>query len=281
MKLPSFSPTALPRVVALDLDGTLLTSDKRLTQRTIRALTRLLARNVEVVICTGRPPRHARSLARQLPLRQPLICFNGAALCDHQTGAVTVRHRLPAEVAAQALRRLRQTAPGVLVGLESEHGWYLDEALFQLRTSTADLGAESPTGVGAVESFLDGDAVKILAQHPDLPAATLAAPLADLGLYRTWSTHHLLELLHPRVNKREGLEELCTRLGVARDQVAAFGDQRNDVEMLRWAGHGFAMGNASDEAKAAADEVIADNDREGVAAVIEAWLADSPAAPGG
>lgn len=224
------------------------------------------------MICTGRPPRSALQFAAGLGLTQPFICFNGAALLEPATGRITVRQRLDREVAFEAVERLRRNVPGILLGLESEGGWYLDQDLFDLRRSEAKLGPEPPTGVGDVERFLDDGAVKILAQHADVTAEDLAGSIADLALYRTWSTRGLLELLHPDVNKRAGLEALCATLDVSAHEVAAFGDQRNDVEMLAWVGRGYAMGNASADARAAADAVIGSNDEDGIAVVLEEWL---------
>lgn len=264
--------------MAFDLDGTLLRSDKRVSERTLAAMRALAARGVRLVICTGRPPRHAMAVAGNLGLAQPFICFNGAASFDAARGRLTVHRRLDPAVAAEAVRRLRRAVPGVLLGLESEHGWYLDEGLLAARRSGARLGREEPTGVGDIERFLDADALKVLAEHESVSAEAMAAHLRGLALHRTWSTRSLLELLHPEVNKRAGLEALCERLGLAAADVAAFGDQHNDVEMLAWAGRGYAMGNASAEAIAAADEVIGSNDEDGVANVLEGWIAASDAA---
>jgi hypothetical protein len=262
-----------PRLVAVDLDGTLLTSDRRVTTRTRAALAALGRANVHVVITTGRPPRSARHIARELGLQHPFICYNGAAVFDPALGTVRVRHHLPEAPAREALVRLRRDRPGMMAGLETEGGWYLDDALHALRFSEARLGTEEPDGVGPVERFLDRRPIKLFARHPDLDAVALGEPLADLPLYRTWSSHRLLELLHPEVNKQAALAELAAERGITREQVAAFGDQRNDIEMLAWAGTGVAMANACPEARAAADQVTDGNDEEGVARVLEAWLA--------
>lgn len=269
----------LPRLVALDLDGTLLTDDKRLTPRARAAVRALDARGVHVVVCTGRPPRSAVAYALELGLRHPFVCFNGAALYDPGSDVVRVRHHLDEAVARLALARLRDAFPGVMAGLETDHGWYLDEALYQLRSSEARLGPEEPNGVGAIERFLDGGAVKLFARHRSADAAEMSEALDGLALYRTWSSPAMLELLDPRVDKRGALQELCAELGIEASQVAAFGDQRNDVEMLAWAGLGVAVANASTAARRAADLVIGSNEADGVATALESWLAGSPPGP--
>ncbi len=270
---------ALPRMVALDLDGTLLTSDKRLTPRARSAVARMAAQGVHVVVCTGRPPRSALGYVAELALDHPFVCFHGAAMADPVDGTLHVRHHLDAKVARAALRRLRAAFPGLMAGLETDHGWFLDPALHDLRTSEARLGPEEPTGVGPIEGFLDGGAVKLFVRRTGTDAPTLAGAVDDLPLYRTWSSPTMLELLDPQVDKHVALQALCSERGIDRAQVAAFGDQRNDVGMLRWAGVGVAVANAAPAAREVADLLAPSNDADGVATTLEAWLA--AAAPGG
>jgi len=137
----------------------------------------------------------------------------------------------------------------------------------------ARLGPEAPTAVGPVEGFLDAGAIKLFARREGTDAATLARVVDDFPLYRTWSSPTMLELLDPRVDKRDALQELCSELGIDREQVAAFGDQRNDVEMIRWAGIGVAVANADPVAREAADLIVASNDADAVARTLEGWLA--------
>lgn len=272
------APPVLPRLVALDLDGTLLTSDKRVTPRARTAVAELSRRGIVVVLCTGRPARSACAFAEALTLPHPFLCYNGAAVYHPADGSVRVRHALPAELAREVLRRLRAGAPGLLAGLETAHGWFLDEELHALRVSEARLGREPPTGVGPVEGFADRGAIKVFARHAELDAPALADLLGDLDAYRTWSSRRLLEVMHPGVNKADALAEMCRELGIARAQVAAFGDQHNDAELLAWAGTGVAMANAAPEARAVADVIAPSNDEDGVAQVLEAWL-DGSVAP--
>jgi len=265
-----------PRLVAVDLDGTLLTSDKRITACSRAAVAGLERRGVAVLLCTGRPPRSARAYAAELGLTRPFICYNGAALYEPARDRARVRHHLDAEVAAEALGRLRGAFPGVMAGVESDHGWYLEPAMLDRRASEARLGPEAPTAVGPAERFLDAGTIKLFvrAEGPSGPvhASRMAKAVAELPLQRTWSAGSMLELLDPRVDKRSALTAVCRDLGIDRRDVAAFGDQHNDVEMIRWAGWGVAVANASEEARAAADAVTGSNDDDGVAAVLEDWL---------
>lgn len=273
---PRVTVGALPKLVALDLDGTLLTSDKRITPRAQAAVRALARRGVHVVLCTGRPPRSAVGYAAELGLGHPFICYNGAALFDPERAAVQVRHHLDPVVARAALARLRGAFPDVMAGLEADHGWYLEPAIAARRESEARLGDDAPTGVGPIESFLDGGAIKLFVRHDRVGAEALAATVEGLPVYRTWSSPTMLELMSPEVDKRGALAELCATLGIERRQVAAFGDQRNDEEMIAWAGTGVAVANASAPVREVADLVAGANDADGVAEVLESWLKGSP-----
>ncbi len=200
------------------------------------------------------------------------IVYNGASRID---GAATVHElQLDAATAFDVLERARRNAPGSLLALETKHGWYLDDALWELRRPYLERHGRRPHGIGAVERFASDGVIKILVRHPEFDADELARRIgADDRAYATWSGLDLLELLHPDVNKRGAVARLAARLGVARERVAAFGDQRNDRELLAWAGLGVAMGNGADDARRAADVVAPSNDDDGVAATIEAWLA--------
>jgi len=262
-----------PKLVALDLDGTLLTSRGSVTERTACALQRLRAKSVRVVFCTGRPPRHTKLLAAELGLSELVITYNGAAVLNFTTGETTYRHQVPRELALQVIRTLRQQHPEVMLGLETHHGWYLDTPLFELRRPVLEArGLTFPTAHGRSEDFVQDAIIKLLVRHPIQGAVELAEALGDLPIYATWSSRGLLEVMAERTNKQETLAYLCEQWGIAPAEVAAFGDQNNDKEMLAWAGVGVAVANAADEAKAAADFVTGSNDEDGVARVLERWL---------
>lgn len=264
---------ALPKLVALDLDGTLLTSRGAITERTACALRRLRAKGVRVVLCTGRPPRHTELLAAELELSELVIAYNGAAVLNFTTGETVYRHQVPRALALEAIHTLRDRYPKVMLGLETHHGWYLDAALYELRRPLLKArGLAFPTAYGKAEDFVRDAVIKILVRHPTLGATRLAEALSGLPVYTTWSSRGLLEVMAEKTNKQETLAYLCEKWGIAPSEVAAFGDQNNDKEMLAWAGVGVAVANAADEAKAAADFVTKSNDEDGVAAVLERWL---------
>ena len=282
--LPSGAP--LPKLIAVDLDGTLLGPDKRVSARTRVALDGVRALGARVVIATGRPLRTALPVAEDLSGVDTVVAYNGAAMWQRQR--VRVVQELDQAAARAALARLRG-APGVLLALESAAGWYLDAdagggnaaaGVTPAGNAAHLFRGGAPTAVGPLEGFLSTGPIKLLAASDALPPWQLARALAGLDLYTTWSLPFLLEVHHAAVDKSAALALVCAELGIDAADVAAFGDQHNDSGMLAWAGLGVAMGDAEPEALAAADLVTADAAADGVALVLESWLRAARAATG-
>ena len=189
------------------------------------------------------------------------------------TGACVHHHQLERAEAEEVIWCIRKGVPGAMLGLETSAGWFTDAALFEeARQRLVTAGLPLPDGVGPVESFLEHGAIKVFARQPEHDPAAMAASVRDLDVYATWSGPALLEVMHARVNKADALERLARDRSIAREDVAAFGDNHNDVQMLAWAGHGVATANASTEAREAADEIAAHHDEDGVATVLERWF---------
>ncbi len=259
-------------MIALDIDGTLLGPDKVVTARTRAAIDAVSALGVRVVIATGRPLRTALPVAEQIAATGTIVAYNGAAMWHAQR--FQLLRVLDLAVAQAAVQRLRAAAPGATLALETSRGWYLDAELPPGEPGNAAhlFRGGPPVAIGPLEGFMDGGPIKLLAVCDDAHPSDLAVSLNDLDLYTTWSLPFLLEVHHPLVNKGAALAHLCAEWQVGPSEVAAFGDQHNDSDMLAWAGLGVAMGNSEPEALAAADLVTASNLDDGVALVLESWL---------
>jgi len=264
-----------PKLIALDLDGTLLNSQGAVSDRTVEAIRALKKLGTRIVICTGRPPRHVETLAKDLELTSCVIAYNGAVIVNFDSGEINYRHQLKRSLALEVIQRVTEKHPDTMTGIETHHGWYLDQRLYELRLPLLQArNLAPPDGYGDVTSFVRDSVIKILFRHPELTSSEMAHVLADLPTYATWSNPSLLEVMAEPVNKQEALAYLCKEFGCNAAEVATFGDQNNDKEMLAWAGYGVAVGNASAEAKAAADYVSSTNDEDGVAEVLEGWIKD-------
>jgi hydroxymethylpyrimidine pyrophosphatase-like HAD family hydrolase len=264
-----------PRLVATDLDGTLLRSDGTIDDRTRRALAEIEAAGVALVICTARPPRWLRPLAEETGHRGLAVCANGGVIWDLHSESVVEQFPVPAEVAREVVGRLRAALPQGAWAVERAGG-FAHEPAYIPRWPVPD-----DTVVGAIDALLSpltSPAVKLLLRHPELSADDLLAHARELigdlvEVSHSSPSDALLEISAPGVSKASALAGVCAEMGVASEDVMAFGDMPNDLPMLAWAGWGVAVANAHDEVLAAADEVTGSNDEAGVAAVLERLLA--------
>jgi Cof subfamily protein (haloacid dehalogenase superfamily) len=264
-------PPHSPRLIATDLDGTLLRSDLTLSDRTIRALGAASAAGILVALVTGRPVRWLRRVYDQLGTDVPAVCANGAVVYDPAADeTLHVSPLLPA-VLTELCQRLREAVPEARFAVEVDEGRALrHETTYPLRWDSHD-----PT-VRAVESLAELTsvaAVKLLVRagerDPDEFTSLVADCLGGLAEATHSSFSGLVEISAAGVTKAAGLAWLCERHGVAAADVVAFGDMPNDLPLLAWAGRAVAVANAHPAVLAAADEVTAANDEDGVAAYLE------------
>lgn len=272
------------RLIATDLDGTLLRSDGSVSDRTRAALDLARTAGLWVVPVTARQPRGLALIARAAGFTGWAVCGNGAHARHLGTGEPLFEEHLPVAAQRALVGALAARVPGVVFASVREGGEvFVAQQGYAALASFADHKRE-PGGMGAfpLEDVLAAPSLKFIVRHPTLSPPELLKEVRALRLPGFAVTHSgapFLEVLAGGVSKAWGLERLCAHLGVVRGDVLAFGDELNDTEMLAWAGRGVAMGNAGPDVRAAADEVTLSNDRDGVAAVIECLLGPD-AAPG-
>ena len=255
------------KLVATDLDGTLLHSDGTVSPRTRRVLAALEERGVGVVVVTGRPVRWMDHLWEHVGDHGLAVCSNGAIVYDVREHRVRESRTIPVEVALEVARVLRAEVPGTVFALESTTG-FAREPDFVPRVPPAD-----DVPVGPLEEILDAGTVKLLARHEELEPEPFWVEVDQcIGhlVTTTWSsTGALVEISGPGVTKASTLELLCEELGVTAEEVVAFGDMPNDLPMLAWAGMSFAMADAHPTVVDLADHVAPAHDDDGVAVVLE------------
>jgi Cof subfamily protein (haloacid dehalogenase superfamily) len=259
------------RMVASDLDGTLLRGDLTVSERTRVAIHDARRAGVIFVAVTGRPPRSVRALNQRLGLEGFAICANGALVYDLDSDTVQDQTPLAAEVALRIIRGLREAAPGVAFAWEDSEGFSREPTW-----GRDPLTPAGKAGLGDPLQLVSLPLLKVLARHPDLDFDGLvehAQRVAGDEAVVTWSTRQVVEVSAAGVTKAYALERVCARLGVEAAEVIAIGDRPNDLTMLAWAGIGVAVANADAEVLAAADEVTATNEQDGVALVLERLLA--------
>ena len=282
------------RLLALDLDGTLLNSRGRLTERNAQAVAAARERGVRVAVVTGRRFRDARPMALELGVDMPLISHNGALTRNALTLETVALFPLPVAAARKALSigRAAGTIPLVSDDQEGQDGLGVlvydtlsadNPALMKYmawaRRLHGDDGAVRETP--SLESYLDHDPVHLTFSGTCGALNELNEELQrDLGgEAKVLSTMYpkldfgLLDVLHPRASKGAGVAAAANELGITPDEVMAVGDNFNDLEMLCYAGTGVVMGNAEASLREAAGlHTTTANDEDGVALAIERFI---------
>lgn len=264
------------RLLALDLDDTLLRRDLTISYRTRSALKKVEGAGVIVVLASGRAPRAMERYARELDLHKRsgfLVCNNGTTIQKSDTGEFIYEARLPTD-AALAVYDLVD-AEGLPVQV------YEDETIYVSRRNEFADQDQKLTGFRqvVVENFramiAAGRQKLVIPGDPMLlrPLEIILKTYIGDRVTIFTSKPYFLEILPPATGKGEALSIVASKLGVKREEVLAIGDSMNDESMIRWAGHGVAMRNSDERIKAMASLVTArTNDEDGVADLVERHL---------
>jgi hypothetical protein len=254
-----------PKVIASDLDGTLVDSEGRVSERTRKALDRVREAGALLIFVTGRPPRWMSQVVAETGASGLAVCANGALVYDLGSGEVIRQHSLDKVDAARLVEEIRAELPGVAFAVESGAG-------FAREPGYVPTWPAPNTAVADVDVLLQQPVAKLLVKHPERgpdEIHQIVAGIAGEAATVTYSGNVLLEVSGAGISKASTLEALCIEYGVAAADVIAFGDMPNDVPMLVWAGYGVAVANAHPTVIEVADEVTASNDDDGVALVLE------------
>ncbi len=274
-------PAASIRMLASDLDGTLLRSDNTVSAVTRQALVAAEEAGLIIAFVTGRPPRWLHEVAVATGHTGVAVGANGAVTYDLHTETVLAEHQLTPQLLDQVTTLLRRAIPQARFAMEYgldfayepeyRHDWEI--------TPVADRhGRTMPAAsVAELANLLDKPAVKLLVKGRGLSPDEFMDQVEELVgelVTVTRSGHSaLVEISASGITKASGLAALAESLGVDRHQVAAVGDMPNDVPMLAWAGSSFAVANAHPSARAAAGQVLAEtNDEDAVAKLIRRLL---------
>jgi hypothetical protein len=271
-----------PRLVATDLDGTLVRRDHSISPRSVATLARVAEGGCHVVLVTGRPLRWMAKVLAELGTDPLTVCANGAVVYDPARDEVVHSRPLEPPVLAEAYERVRAAVPDVRIAVERDGGRALrHEPRYVVGGWEVDSDAVAPAPVA---ELLAEPAAKLLARSAatwvtpagpgdaDRLAERVRQALDGVAEATHSSSSGMVEISAPGVTKAAGLGWVADRLGVAAADVVAFGDMPNDLPMLGWAGRGIAMANAHPAVLEVADEVTVSNDEDGVAAWLERWL---------
>lgn len=258
-----------PKVVATDLDGTIIRSDGTVSARTVGALGRVERAGATLVLVTGRPPRWMVDIAAAVAHQGLAICANGALIYDLHTESVVEQNLIPVTALREAVERLLEVLPDLGFAVEYHDGIMYESCYDRI-------GWDSGSTVGQLaegDAWLDRPCAKLLARHPTADVDELleraVRAVGDIVTPTHSNGTRLLEISALGVSKATTLARLCARRGIAAADVVAFGDMPNDLPMLMWAGRAYAVANAHPDVLAAVALRAPSNDDDGVAHVLE------------
>jgi Cof subfamily protein (haloacid dehalogenase superfamily) len=260
------------RLVACDLDGTIVRPDGSVTARTATALDACEREGIRVVFVTGRPPRWMAPIADATRHHGIAVCANGAVVYDLAAERVVRIRAIPVDTVRDVARIVRQAVPGGAFALETMDG-FRREPGYRPRLAVHDVP------VGQLDELLADEPVVVKLLYrvesgvaDDMLAAARAALEGIAEPVHSDAASGMLEIAAAGVSKASTLADLAAEDGIGPQDVVAFGDMPNDVPMLLWAGTGYAMAGGHPEAVAAADRTVPACEDDGVAQVLEQLL---------
>ena len=260
------------KLVAFDVDGTLVGRDLLVRPRVRAAIADMQSRGIAGCLITGRMYRSAVGYARELDFQTPLVCYQGAAIVDPRDDAVLREVPVKAAVVKEVMALAREL--GVHLQLYRNDRYFCEQAN-QYSALYARLSGVEPVIVPSLKAEFAGSAATKAVAIADPPRASeLVQRFADQlqsRAYVTRSYPEFVEILSPLVDKGEALRFVAGRLGVSMQDVMAIGDSWNDAPLLRAAGLGIAMGSAPPELLAVAGAVVGDVSQDGVAEALERY----------
>lgn len=258
-------------LIVLDLDGTLLTDQKVISEKTEMVLAKAMEKGHQVMIATGRPYRSSEPYYRQLGLKTPIVNFNGAFV-HHPTDNSWGRFHTP--IGLNTVHEVVESMHAynfhniVAEVLDDVYVHHHDEKLLDI----FNFGDPTIT-TGDLRNYLKVDPTSMLIHAPfekvDLIHEHLNEVHAEVIDHRRWGAPwHVIEIVKSGLSKAVGLDQVSKSLGIPRENIIAFGDEDNDLEMIDFAGVGVAMGNAIDPLKNIANEITLSNNEDGIAELL-------------
>lgn len=265
-------------LIALDLDGTLLTDKKEISLRTRQTISKAMEMGHIVVIATGRSNRTSIQYYQELGLVTPMVNFNGALVLHPRDKSWKAQHNPLENRTALEIVDVCYELQTKNILAEVQNSVYLDKFdehfvnIFQ-----ANLNTTAPFTIGKLKEKLRENPTSILI-HPNTENLVdlrnyLHENQAEVIEHRQWGPPwHMIEIVKKGINKAEGLKKIAHYYNIPQERIIAFGDENNDLEMIDFAGIGVAMDNAIDELKNIAKHITVSNEEHGVSHFLEEYL---------
>jgi Cof subfamily protein (haloacid dehalogenase superfamily) len=256
------------RAIFIDMDGTLLKSSNYISRRNMEAIKMLINQGVKVFLATGRHYEVTAPYHKDIGLHTPMICLNGAAIHDAETGRSM--HMKTVRLNEERFHQLTAESPCNVI-IHTANGLYCKEVNEEIDYWTK-IGEVPPRYVGDLRQANYQDVLKY-SVRTGAPSPTVSALFKKEAEVIDWNDG--FELLAPNVSKWSAIKNLLNEYRINPNDVAAIGDGPNDIDMLCHVGIGVAMGNASEKVKAAANFVTGHHENDGLADFIERYLLHS------
>lgn len=264
-------------LIAVDLDGTLLTDKKEISERTKQTILKAMEAGHIVVIATGRPHRASINYYHDLGLDTPMVNFNGALIHHPTDDKWDVLHNpMPIRTAHKIIEACYDLNVHNILA-EVKDTVYLDQYNEDIISIFQATQNDPPFTIGSLKNTLKEDPTSLLIHPKEESIKEIRSHLddyhAELIEHRKWGAPwNIIEIVKKGMNKAVGLKKVAHYFDIPQDRIIAFGDEDNDLEMIDYAGVGVAMGNAIDELKAVAKHVTKSNEEDGIGIFLEEYL---------
>lgn len=266
------------KLIAIDMDGTLLNSQNTINKRTRDAILRAGDKGVYVVLATGRLMTSAINYSSKINLKRPIISSNGAVIIDENKNIIFEKHIDPGRIENIAHIADKNDVYYHFYGKDSFYSNKYVEDIIKFYNPADSLEEEKIKFnlYNHIEDilkkdidiykfiFIDEDRKKLYKLREELKE------VEDINICSSWSNN--VEIMEKDVSKGNSLKYLCEKLNIHRNEIIAVGDNENDLSMLNFAGLGVSMGNAKENVKSVADIITSTNDEDGVAEIIEKYI---------
>lgn len=260
------------KLVALDIDGTLINNEGVVTPKTLAAIKKCIRQNVLVTISTGRPIQGVKQFIAKLGLSAPIITYNGAMIVDSNSDEILFHKSLKTEDAMKVLELSKATDANIIVWCNNqlyvrrmdERSKHYEEIA---KTKASLIESEHQLAESGITKILWYDTVENTNEH----MISLQGKVTEDVNFCT-SRPNFLEFFNGEVSKAEAMAFIGSHYDIKQEEMMAIGDGLNDLSMIEYAGLGVAMGNAHEGVKAIADYITSSNEEDGIARVLEKYI---------
>lgn len=263
------------KLIAIDIDGTLITPDKRITSRVRNILRYVENRGIMVSLVTGRLYPTCKRYSLELGLSGPCVIYQGAMIIDHKADKVLHELRIPRSKALEIIRYSREH--NLALNLYMDQFTFYTEKPNRYSVLDAQLNEVEMQVVKDLEEVVTNDPLKLMFVDDPEIISKLEEKFSGLDgeIIALTSLPQFLEIVNKNATKADALKWIADRFNIRREEVMAIGDSHNDIPMIEWAGIGVAMGNADEKVKNSADFVTLSNTEDGVAYAIELLVTEN------